>query len=147
MKKRELALRKIRSELVKRPEVLAAYLFGSTAKGYARSGSDLDVAVLTYPKFETKDYRYQIELKDRLNQLVDDFEIDVVLVNSVGLPLQYSSVVQGKLIYSRDDTKRAKEEIKIANFYEEMRDFYQLRLRSNLEEAKRDVEERRINAR
>lgn len=147
MKKRELALRKIRSELVKRPEVLAAYLFGSTAKGYARSGSDLDIAVLTYPKFKTKDYRYQIELKDRLNQLVDDFEIDVVLVNSVGLPLQYSSVVQGKLIYSRDDTKRAKEEIKIANFYEEMRDFYQLRLRTNLEEAKRDVEERRINAR
>lgn len=142
MKKLGLALEKIKKELARRPEVLAVYLFGSTAKGYARGKSDLDIAILTRPEFKTKDYRYQIKLEDKLNKLVDDHEVDVILVNSVGLPLQYSSVVRGKLIYSRNDLKRVVEEIKIANLYEDMRDFYELRLKSNIEEAKRDLSRR-----
>lgn len=51
-KKLGKALEKIREVLKKRPEVLAAYLYGSHAKGYAREGSDLDVAILTVPDFE-----------------------------------------------------------------------------------------------
>lgn len=139
MRTQKSVLRKIREELIRRPEVLAAYVFGSKIKGYARENSDLDVAILVDPDFEIEDYGYQIKIEEELNQLAEGLEIDVVVVNSVGLPLQYAAAVQGRLIYSRDDQRRAIEEIKISNHYEDLKDFYDLRLKTNLEEAKKDL--------
>ena len=137
MKKRvQESIRKIQTELAKKPEILAAYLFGSTIKGYNRPNSDLDIAILVQPSFEIKDYHYQIELKDKLNSLIDNFKVDLIVVNYMELPLQYSSVIEGTLIYSKDNLGRAREEIKISNRYEDLKDFYELRRKSNLKAAK-----------
>lgn len=142
-----LALEKIKKRLAKRPEVLAVYLFGSIAKGYSRPKSDLDLAILTMPGFKPRDYSYQIKIEEELNSSLPGFKIDVVHINDVGLPLQFSAVVKGKLIYSKDDLQRAVEEIKISNRYEDLEDFYQLRLQSNLERAKKDLHRKKIYAR
>lgn len=141
-KKLEKALDKIRKVLEKRPEVLAAYLYGSHAKGYAREGSDVDVAVLTVPDFELPGYGYQFELEDLLNDAVKDFKVEAVVVDFMSLPLKHSSVVQGRLIYSKDDLLRAKEQVRILYDYEDMKGFYDLRFRSNLEGAKSYLKER-----
>lgn len=138
----ENALEKIRKILSKRPEVLAGYLYGSHAKGYAREGSDIDIAILTIPSFEVPGYGYQFEIEDLLNSTVKDFKVEAVVVDFMSLPLKHSSVVQGHLVYSKDDLLRAKEQIKILYDYEDMRGFYDLRLKSNLEGAKNYLKER-----
>jgi len=43
---REHVIEQARQILGRRPDVAAAYLFGSVARGQARRGSDVDVAVL-----------------------------------------------------------------------------------------------------
>jgi predicted nucleotidyltransferase len=141
-KKLENALEKIKEVLSKRPEVLAAYLYGSHAKGYAREGSDLDIAILTVPDFEIPGYNYQFEIEGLLNDVVKDFEVEAVVVDFMSLPLKHSSVVQGNLVYSKDDLLRAREQVKILYDYEDLKDFYDLRLKSNLEGAKNYLKER-----
>ncbi len=141
-KKLEKALEKIKKVLEKRPEVLAGYLYGSHAKGYAREGSDVDIAILTIPDFEIPGYDYQFEIEDLLNNAVRDFKVEAVAVDFMSLSLKHSSVVQGHLIYSKNDLLRAKEQVKILYDYEDMRGFYDLRLKSNLEGAKNYLKER-----
>jgi len=138
----EKALEKIRKVLEKRPEVLAAYLYGSHAKGYAREGSDIDVAILTAPDFEVPGYGYQFDIEGLLNDAVKDFKVEAVVVDFMSLPLKHSSVVQGQLIYSKNDLLRAREQIQILDNYEDMKDFYELNLKSNLESAKRYLKDR-----
>lgn len=138
----EKALSKIREVLEKKPEVLAAYLYGSHAKGYAREGSDIDVAILTTPGFETGGYGYQFNVEDDLDSVVKEFKVEAVVVENMSLPLKHSSVVQGQLIYSKDDLLRAKEQVQILDDYEDMKDFYELNLKSNLESAKRYLKDK-----
>lgn len=141
-KKLEKALEKIKKVLAKRPEVLAAYLYGSHAKGYAREGSDLDIAILTIRGFELPGYGYQFEIEGLLNDVVKDFKVEAVVVDFMSLPLKHSSVVQGRLIYSKDDILRAREQVKILYDYEDLQSFYDLRFKSNLEGAKNYLKER-----
>ena len=143
-KKLKETLKKIAKILEKRPEVLAAYLYGSYAKGYARDGSDLDIAILTRPQFVPKSYGYQVDIDTLLNKAVPDNKVEAVVVDFMPLALKHSAVVQGKVIYSRNDLLRAGEQIKIINNYEDMIDFYQMRLDSNIKAAKQYLLEREI---
>jgi predicted nucleotidyltransferase len=132
-------LTNLKKHFQNKAEITAVYLFGSTIKGYERPESDLDIAVLLEPSFKHPGYDYQLKLEEELNNILDT-EVDVIIINDVPLPLQYSSAVQGKLIYSKDDLKRAQEEIKIMDRYEDLKDFYQLRYKANIATAKKDFQ-------
>ena len=140
--KLEQALVKIKKVLEKRPEVLAAYLYGSQAKGYARKGSDIDVAIMMDPIFEGDTYNYQFDLEGAASDAVSDFEVETILLDNMNYPLKYNASVGGRLLHSRDDVKRAQEEIKIQNAREDFGDFFEERLRYNFEGARRYLNDR-----
>jgi len=143
-KKLEKALEKIRKVLAKRPEVLAAYLYGSHTKGYAREGSDLDIAIMMEPDFSGNTYYYQFDLESDVLEALNckENEIDTILLDNMGYPLRYNASIGGKLFYSRDDIKRAREEVKIQNEREDFGDFFEQRLKYNLEGARRYLDAR-----
>jgi len=138
----EKALEKIRKVLSKRPEVLAAYLYGSHAKGYAREDSDVDVAVMMSPDFSGDPYKYQFDLESDVSRAVGEANVETILLNNMGYPLKYNASIGGRLFYSRDDIKRAREEIKIQNAREDFGDFFEKLLHYNLQGARRYLDAR-----
>ena len=138
----EKALEKIKKVLEKRPEVLAGYLYGSHAKGYAKEGSDIDVAVVLNPTFpKPESYTYMFDLEDEVNTSVPEFKIEVIPTIEMSYPLNFTAPLFGRLIYSRDDKLRVERELRLQNDFEDLRGFYDIRYRSILEDVKR-----RLNA-
>lgn len=138
----EKALEKIRKVLEKRPEVLAAYLYGSHAKGYAREGSDIDVAVVLNPTFpKPRSYAYMFDLEDEVNKSVPEFKVEVIPTAHMSYPLNFTAPLFGRLIYSRNDKLRVQRELHLENEFEDLRALYDIRHKSILEDAKR-----RLNA-
>ena len=84
------------------PSVLSAYLFGSTAAGIERKGSDVDIAVYLDGKLTPSrmmDLRFL--LMDIFGSLYDR-EVDVLLLNSASLKMIHQVLHHGELIYDRD---------------------------------------------
>lgn len=139
MKSFEVILKKVVAVLSQRPEVLAVYLFGSQAKGEAREDSDIDIAIMVDPVFKTGDYNsYQIQfdLESRVAPLSEK-KIEVVVLDNAKLPLGYRACFDGRLLFSRDGLKRFAEEEKIRNLFEDLKDFFDLRLAYNFLNARK----------
>jgi predicted nucleotidyltransferase len=86
-----------------RPEVLEAYLFGSTASGSARPHSDVDVAVYVgEPPPPASPFGYPADLTAALMRVVGTDRVEVVVLNEAP-PLLYHRVLRdGVRILSRD---------------------------------------------
>ena len=92
----------IREALAGRPELLEAYLFGSRARGDARSGSDTDVAVFLDPVAVKDLTGYAAALAAELIASLRDNRVDLVVLNTAP-PLLYHRVLRdGIRVLSRD---------------------------------------------
>lgn len=87
--------------LKKEDFVLAAYLFGSQAKGAAHKDSDVDIAVLFAQQLKPEEYTdKQIAIMNNISQALNR-EADVVVLNSASLFLKYHILKEGVKIYER----------------------------------------------
>ena len=69
-------------------DVLSAYLFGSTATGHARSGSDIDIAVRLAPRLDSQSrFQLRMALIDHIEKIVDR-PVDMVVINF--MPFEFS---------------------------------------------------------
>jgi predicted nucleotidyltransferase len=97
-----------------RPDVTAVYLFGSTARGVARPGSDIDVAVLfaASPPHTLNAPRFVIEgeLERALGTAVD-----LVALNEAPVDLRVRVLRDGRLLVDRDPTTRIAFEVRTRN--------------------------------
>jgi uncharacterized protein len=92
------------------PEVLSAYLFGSTATGHARANSDVDIAVRLASDLSAEErFQIRIELIERLEQLADR-TVDVVVMNDSALIMLNQIFSSGIQVFIRnlDDEERLK---------------------------------------
>lgn len=127
---RETLLARLEAALAGRPEVLEAYLFGSTARGESRPHSDIDVAVYLDPEIvdperlasadflpvqggaapRARTAEIVAELAAELGAALGTNAVDVVALNSAS-PLLYHRVLRdGIRILARDleaTTRRA----------------------------------------
>jgi hypothetical protein len=96
--------------------VVAAYLFGSEARGEARPSSDVDLAVLfaqlppatlAHPAV-----RLAGEMERRLGR-----PVDVVVLNTAPVDLVHRVLRDGRLLLDRDPSRRIGFEIKARNDY------------------------------
>jgi predicted nucleotidyltransferase len=87
--------------LLRRAEVLDAYLFGSTARGGAQPHSDVDVAVFV-SEVPASSFGYEAELGATLMSALGEDRVDVVLLNRAP-PLVYHRVLRdGVRLVARD---------------------------------------------
>ncbi len=97
-------------------EILAAYVFGSRAKGGATAGSDLDLALLLEKDTEQEfDFLgFKVELEGVL-----DIEVDIGILNSAGEPIKHQVRRDGKVVFDRDPEKRKRFEIMSRKYYQD----------------------------
>ncbi len=104
MKDIRLFLEKIKRYFKDNPQIIAVYLFGSYAANRQRPESDVDIAVL----FEfnlTQQKRFNLCLQYYAD-LSDEYELDIVDMNSADYPLLYEIFNEGELVFERDREKR-----------------------------------------
>lgn len=83
------------------PDVSLAYLFGSIARGEARRGSDLDIAVL-FTRMPTPERVAEtaVAMERAVGQTVD-----LVVLNGASPLLAHEAVATGRLLACRDDAR------------------------------------------
>jgi hypothetical protein len=97
--------------------VLAAYIFGSHARGTAKKTSDVDIAILfdsTVKESLMSDR--QLEMTSSLSQNLNK-EVDVVILNRAATLLKYMVLREGKRVYERPGRDDRSFEVKSMNEY------------------------------
>ena len=109
----EQAIRE-RFERDERP-VVAVYLFGSEARGTARPGSDVDVAVLyaTAPRtLASRPFDVEDDLRGALGR-----PVQVIVLNGAPADLIHRVLRDGRLVLERDRAARVRFEVAARNEY------------------------------
>jgi predicted nucleotidyltransferase len=123
------------------PEVLAAYIFGSTAKGTTHGTSNLDIAVFASDAVIRNEdpLRYRLRLMPELMSALSRDDIDLVLLNQAPPLLAHRVLRDGKLIFERSPAARVRFRVKTVNRYldtQPMRDFYLVRLKMDIQDCR-----------
>lgn len=136
MKLSPAQLKKIQNYFAKQKDVVAVYLYGSFAKGTTHKHSDIDFGILFDPPIKTY---------DRLGEIINDLsniglpaEIDARNLNLDNSPVFLMNVLQGQLIYSKNDISRTTFEVSVLNeFYDtqRLRDISYFYMKKRLEEG------------
>ena len=115
MKLTSLQIKKIQDYFTKQKDILTVYLYGSFAKGITYKGSDIDFGVL----FDGK-----VNLRSRLGQIYSDLsnlrlpaEPEVREVDFNSPPVYLLNVINGQLIFSRNEVKRVNFEVQALKQY------------------------------
>lgn len=111
-----IQLKKIQNYFAKQKDIVAVYLYGSFAKDTTHKRSDMDFGVLFYNKVDL--YRRLGRLNSELDNLKLPAETEVREIDLNYSPLYLMNVIQGKLIYAKNDLERINFEVAV------MREFY-----------------------
>lgn len=95
----------IREVLAAVPEVAAAYLFGSVARGTPRDDSDLDIGVV-YPRGVRSHERIAPTLASALARATGFEHVDVVDLAAQGSIFAHRVLCDGRLVYEADRERR-----------------------------------------
>ena len=95
-------------------EIIAAYLFGSTARGMNSSTSDIDIAVLLRRLDKKSGSVLKFRLYADLCRTLKRNDVDLVLLSLSGnLILNDEIVRNGEVLYASDDAAREEFELKV----------------------------------
>src|SRR3989344_1868581 len=89
-----------------KPEIAAAYLYGSQAKGFARKDSDIDLAVLvgdrkSFSGFDIPQTRYTYELSKLLGK-----GVEVQDIGKAPVDFAHRVISEGELLLGLESKKR-----------------------------------------
>lgn len=110
--------RTIEKHLRDREEVVAAWLFGSQARGTARADSDVDVAVLLRDGAPRS--LADLQALDAIGAELEtalQCEVDVIACNGAAPDLMHRVLRDGVLVHERDHERRIRFEVAARNEY------------------------------
>ena len=101
-----------------RPEIQAAYIFGSVATGRARPDSDIDIAVLTDGRVRPANMlKYRLRLMADLSSALHRPDVEVVILNEATPLLSHRVLSQGRLVFERSASARVRFQVRTASRY------------------------------
>lgn len=98
---------KIRRVLDRYPEVAAAFVFGSTATGRPRKGSDVDVAIMI---LGASDPWWRIDMERELS-IALEADVDLVVFAESSSLLQHEILRTRIFVYEKDREERIRQEV------------------------------------
>ncbi len=105
----------LRSELKAVPGLIAAYVFGSVARGTSRANSDIDVGLLfastPAATLEARPFALEGQLSERLGQ-----SVDLVTMNTAPPDLIHR-ILAGVLLFDKNPRQRVEFEVRARNAY------------------------------
>jgi uncharacterized protein len=111
-------------------DVVAAYVFGSSANGRIRADSDVDVAVLlARPLPPSRSLRYRLRLIADLGSALRRSDIDLVLLNDASPLLAHRVLSKGQLVFERSRSARVRFQVQTANRYADVIPMYETQIR------------------
>lgn|GEM_PF-2033938 len=113
----------LRARLAQEPDLHAAWLFGSEARGEARADSDVDVALLTGTPPRALAH-LKLDLAADLAQLLGR-EVDVVVLDDADPDLIHRLLAQGELLIEPDRSARIASEVESRNRHFDMQPVWQ----------------------
>ena len=122
-----------------RPDVVAAILFGSVARGDTRPDSDIDVGVLLTREAAKKGINRSRLISEIIGVLGRN-DVDVVILNTAPPLLLHRVVRDGHVVYAADNGALAEFTIKAIQQYEDtkpLRELQRQRLQQRLVPAGR----------
>ena len=100
------------------PEVAAAYLYGSHARGKPLPTSDLDLALVLRTETGSDDPLFAERLASRIASALDEpIEVDAHLAEDLPLPVRGRVVTSGVLLYEADPVRRVDFETSTRRLY------------------------------
>ena len=105
----------IRQALIEREDVRLVYLFGSTAAGTARRGSDADVAIM----FDGVPAPRVLDLLSERIGAAAERPVDLVVLNDAPPLLAREVIARGRLLVCRDDEDRVRFETRATARYQD----------------------------
>jgi hypothetical protein len=131
------ALRRL-ADALEVPQVIAAYLIGSRARGSSGPLSDVDVAVLHAPDLTPRErLDLRLSLAERAGSALSTSEVDVVLLNGAPPLIRHRALRDGLSLVDSDPARRIDFEVRTLNEYvdtEPLRRLLASRLRESLAE-------------
>ena len=124
------------------PSVVAAWVFGSIARGTAREDSDLDVAILLAPPAAAEQQRALYDLAARLEQVAGR-PVDLVVLGDHDPIIAHRVLSEGRLVLCRDRERRIDFESRIHMRYMDWAPNYERAARRSLEVNRAWAEQRR----
>lgn len=126
------SLNRLSEVLGRYSNVVAAYIFGSRARGDFREDSDWDIGVLISQEFTANSFLdFLEELREALE--VDFEKLNPVILNDADIDLAFQALSEGKLIYESNEDLRSDLEVDIIKRYIDAKPLLELR-RKKLEE-------------
>lgn len=122
----EMKLKKGIKEVLKgHEEILVAYLYGSTVKGYEGKRSDIDVGLLLKGDFEAEAL-YPVRIAGEIKKKCGlDQEVDVRILNKRPYRFLHQVIKEGEVILSKDERERVRFETSVIDGYIDFKPFYE----------------------
>ena len=103
---KKIKLQNIKQALKTEPDIIAAYLFGSSKNGQVREGSDVDLAVLFNRKVDSlRLFDLYSKICDCLSDVTED--LDLISLNNAD-PILAFQAISGSCIYNNNPASTAK---------------------------------------
>ncbi|MEK7865818.1 MAG: nucleotidyltransferase domain-containing protein [Planctomycetota bacterium] len=124
------------------PEIAAAYVFGSVARGTAGPESDLDIGILFRTPGATAldHHRLLGDLASRLEAVCDGRPLDLVVLETQGWLFRHRVLLEGKLVYEADRDRRISFEAETYVRAFDFRPTYEIATRGRLGAIRRRLE-------
>jgi uncharacterized protein len=104
----------------RKKRIAAVYLFGSTATGRQRRGSDLDLAIIAKSKITGRErIKMETDLSSRFRR-----DVDLVVFGQAAPLLLHQVLKYGRLIYENDPAERVRQEVRARAEYLDTRSLF-----------------------
>ena len=88
-------------------DIAAAFLYGSRGRGDARSGSDIDLAVILRADMTPRErWRKRLRLIDSAASVLGTNAVDLLILEEAPSPVAHRAIRDGRLILDRDARRR-----------------------------------------
>jgi predicted nucleotidyltransferase len=135
------ASRAVARSVARRPEIQAAYIFGSVAQSRARPDSDIDIAVLLAKVIPAgRALGYRLRLAADLGAALHRSDVQLVILNDAPPLLAHRVLSQGVLVHERGHAARVRFHVQTARRYADLVPT----LERYVQRLKRDVREGRV---